>query len=94
MYVSHLQVVGDSRVIIEWVKRKSNLQVLSLGWWQKRVRKLQEVFVDLHFQHIFREYNTLENKFSKDDFPLDERRLFFEEFKDSSLVSRGFLVVF
>ena len=55
--ISHLQVVGDSKVVIEWDQRKNNLQVLFIEWWQASIKDIQESFQVLLFPHAFREFN-------------------------------------
>ena len=48
---------GDSKVIIDWVIDHSNLQVLHLEQWARRVDVLKEWFIFLSFAHIYRDFN-------------------------------------
>jgi ribonuclease HI len=52
-----LQMLGDSRIIIEWLNNKGKLQAISLLAWKDRIRLLQHHFKKLNFTHIYREYN-------------------------------------
>ena len=43
-HIASVQVVGDSKAIIEWISGKASLSMLNLGVWQRRVRLLHEGF--------------------------------------------------
>jgi ribonuclease HI len=63
--IYHLQVLGDSKVIIEWLSKKGNLQVINLEGWKVRIRELMAVFQGINFQHIYRESNEEADNLSK-----------------------------
>jgi ribonuclease HI len=60
-----LQILGDSRIIIEWLNNKGKLQAISLMAWKDRIRLLQSTFRKLSFNHIYREYNKEADHLSK-----------------------------
>jgi hypothetical protein len=66
--IHHFQMVGDFKVVIEWMQRKDNLLATKIEDWKCRVRNLEENFQDVFFQHIYRESNEeadiLSKKFS------------------------------
>jgi ribonuclease HI len=54
--ISKLQVLGDSKVIINWLNNKGNLCVSPLEGWKQRISLMKEKFIATNFYHIFREY--------------------------------------
>jgi hypothetical protein len=42
-----IQVIGDSKIIIEWLKDRGKLQIMSLMGWMERIKKLKISFRDL-----------------------------------------------
>jgi ribonuclease HI len=52
-----LQILGDSRIIIEWLNNKGKLQAISLLAWKDIIRLLQHNFRKLNFNHIYCEHN-------------------------------------
>jgi ribonuclease HI len=75
--VSCLQLVGDSKVIVDWFSFKHNLQVITLQPWLTRIRQLSENFQNLKIQHIYREYNREANQLSKQALHLEEGFLYY-----------------
>jgi ribonuclease HI len=63
--IQQLQVLGDSRVIIDWLRKVGKLQAINIEGWKIRVRELQFAFLNLSFHHIFRESNEEADKLSK-----------------------------
>jgi ribonuclease HI len=55
--IEHLQLIGDSRVIIDWLNHKGKLQTITLLVWKDRIKLLQRHFKKLIFTHTSREYN-------------------------------------
>jgi ribonuclease HI len=56
--IRHLHMVGDSKVVIEWMQRKGNLLATRIEGWKRRVRILEKNFQEVLFQHIYRESNV------------------------------------
>jgi hypothetical protein len=65
LHIDTLQVLGDSRIIIEWLSSRGELQVVSLLAWKDRIRQLQSTFNKLSYTHIHREYNNSVDQLSK-----------------------------
>jgi ribonuclease HI len=63
--LSKLQILGDSKVIIDWIKFKGELRVSSLEGWKQSFRLLSRRFKDLQFFHIYRELNKEADRQSK-----------------------------
>jgi ribonuclease HI len=43
--INRIQLVGDSKIIIDWFTNDNNLQVISLQPWMSRIRALSGRFV-------------------------------------------------
>jgi ribonuclease HI len=65
LHIDTLQVLGDSRIVIEWLSSRGELQVVSLLAWKDRIRQLQSTFKKLNYTHIHREYNNSADQLSK-----------------------------
>jgi ribonuclease HI len=75
--ISCLQLVGDSKVIVDWFSFKNNLQVINLQPWMSKIRQMSEKFQNLKVQHIYREYNKEVDQLSKQALQLEEGVLFY-----------------
>jgi hypothetical protein len=53
----HLQVFGDSKIVIESLNCRGNLHVTSLVGWKDMILEITKSFSTLKFAHIFREQN-------------------------------------
>jgi hypothetical protein len=51
--IDTLQVFGDSKIVIDWLNFRGNLQVISLVGWKDRIRELTNTFSTIRFSHIF-----------------------------------------
>ena len=74
-YPTALEVVGDSKFIIEWVAGKANIQVSILEHRLRRICQLP----NLPFLHVYIVFNQDSNSFSKRIISLEEGFLFYEE---------------
>jgi ribonuclease HI len=63
--ITNLQVLGDSKVIIEWINLKGNLHSANLECWKQKTKDLAKTFNDIRFQHIYREHNKEADSLSK-----------------------------
>lgn len=63
--INHLLVLGDSRVIIDWINLKSKLQSVHLAGWLDKTRDLSSIFSDIKFLHISRTHNREADALSK-----------------------------
>jgi hypothetical protein len=60
-----MQLMGDSKVVIDWMQRKGNLLATKIEGWKRRVRTLEKNFQNLILQHIYREANVEADSLSK-----------------------------
>jgi len=63
--IHHIRILGDSKVVVDWLKQKGNLQDINIEGWKHKIRDLAASFQGISFQHIFRESNEEEHKLSK-----------------------------
>ena len=61
----YIQVLGDSKVVIQWLKQKGVLQTNNIEVWKSRIKELIPTFKGIHFQHIYREVNGEVDQLSK-----------------------------
>jgi hypothetical protein len=54
LFLSNIQILNDSKVIVEWMNERSELCVSSLEGWKKRIRTLKKNFESIQFFHIYR----------------------------------------
>ena len=74
--VYSLQLVGDSKVIVDWFSYKNKLQVISLQPWMTRICQMSGRFQNIKIQHIYREFNREANQLSKHTLLMEEGILF------------------
>jgi hypothetical protein len=60
--------MGDSKIVIEWLKKKGDLRVASLEAWKERIVDLCTHFRSITFEHIYREKNQEADYLSKQAF--------------------------
>lgn len=63
--VKHLIVLGDSRVVIDWINCKSNLRSVHIECWKQKTLVLSKLFEDVKFQHVQRSHNGEADALSK-----------------------------
>jgi hypothetical protein len=63
--IHKLQILRDSKVIIDWLNNKSDLRVSSIEGWKQRIKMLRRKFLATNFFHIYREFNKEADEQSK-----------------------------
>jgi ribonuclease HI len=77
--IHELQVLGDSKVVIEWMNEKGRIQA-SANTFNKSVlheKELIKHFQEISFAHIFREFNNEADFLSKQAIQEPEGRITF-----------------
>ena len=89
------QVLGNSKVIVEWVNQKHHHHIysLNLSHWLRRFRSIIGYFLGTAFHHIYREFNTKVDSLSKKAIDDKIACLFFEELLDGIVIDSGVLKV-
>jgi ribonuclease HI len=63
--LNHLLVLGDSRIIIDWINHNCKLHSVHIEGWKQKTMELFNIFTDINFHHIPRSHNTEVNALSK-----------------------------
>jgi ribonuclease HI len=63
--INLLHVLGDSRIIIDWISKKSDLQIVHNDSWKVKVKELSKTFTDVNYLHIPRSLNAEADALSK-----------------------------
>ena len=58
-HIEYLMVVGDSRVFIDWLDGKSQLEVLNLRLWKVNIHELKLQFRWPKGLHVHRQFNLM-----------------------------------
>jgi ribonuclease HI len=77
--INKMMVVGDSKVAIDWINDKSNLNLLYLDTWKGKIKRLKDSFEVIKFMHVHRKYNSEADFLSKKSLDCPTGWLFFEE---------------
>lgn len=73
--IRHLQVLGDSQVVINWISGEASVSSLELHHWFFNTRRLMNDFTFLSFNHIFRKLNIEADALSKREIGAMDSRL-------------------
>lgn len=63
--ISLLDIYGDSKIVIDWLARRSSITALNLVHWCARIRKLLLFTPLVNFAHTYREFNMEADCLSK-----------------------------
>jgi ribonuclease HI len=63
--INHFQVLGDLRVIIDWITQKCKLHSVHIECWKLKTLELSKHFTDINFHHISRSHNREADTLSK-----------------------------
>ena len=63
--IDKLNIYGDSKTVIEWAQGRNNITAPHLQNLLRAIRSLQPSFETIHFNHIYREFNTGADTLSK-----------------------------
>jgi ribonuclease HI len=72
-----IHILGDSKIIIEWLRGKGRLQVISLDCWKDKIMALISSFQKISFDHVYREENQVADCLSKQALTIDPGKLTF-----------------
>jgi len=78
--VRKLQVMGDSKLVIEWAKHKANVHDVRLNPLLRDIKLSYQSFECLYFNHILLELNGKANDLSKEALQLPARAFGYYEF--------------
>ena len=78
-HIEDLSILGDSKVIIDWARKKHFLQVNKIFGWSSRTEELISSFQHIQFQHIYRAHNVTADRLSKRGLRVAEGHIYLEE---------------
>ena len=82
-------VLGDSKVIVDWVNEVHSIQSVDLHHWLGHVKQLIGFFNNLSFHHIYREFNKMADGLSKRAIGLVGGVIDWEELFEGSVIDSG-----
>jgi ribonuclease HI len=65
LHLTELQIIGDSKIIIDWCNGRGRLQILALDGWKEKIRELSTHFGVITFIHAYKEFNMEADDLSK-----------------------------
>jgi ribonuclease HI len=89
-----LQVLGDSKVVIEWLTNRGRLQASAIEGWKLRTKELLKNFQEISFQHIFREFNKEADHLSKQAIHEPEGRITYFKWENGTEGPKRHLILF
>jgi hypothetical protein len=87
--IPKLQVLGDSKLLIDWANGKNMIINLVLSLVMSRVVEIKRRFEAISSLHIYWEFNIKANQLSKEALYLQEGIITIQEFRDGALVSES-----
>jgi ribonuclease HI len=63
--LDNIHIFGDSKVIIEWLNGRGNLNAYALLGWMNMIKALNKLFKNINFDHIYKEQNMIADALSK-----------------------------
>lgn len=64
-HIDHLHIHGDSKIVVDWLANRGNLQVISLEYWKSKIKNLLSSFSQVQICHVKRDDNLEANTLSK-----------------------------
>jgi ribonuclease HI len=68
LVIYDIHIMGDSKIVIDWLNKIGDLRVASLEAWKERIVDLCSHFRSISFEHIYRERNQEADNLSKQAF--------------------------
>jgi ribonuclease HI len=85
--INKMMVAGDSKVAIDWINDKENLNLIYLNAWKDKIRRLKDSFDGIKYMHVHRKFNSEADSLSKKALDCSIGWIFFEEYIEGSVVS-------
>jgi ribonuclease HI len=65
LHIDELLLLGDSKIIIDWLSGRADFHVAALESWKERTQEATHLIRKLSFSHIYREENSEADTLSK-----------------------------
>jgi hypothetical protein len=76
----------DSKVTIDWISDKANLDLIYLSHWKDKISSLKKGFETLNFMHIHGQFNKITDSLSKKALKDKPGWLYFEENVNGTII--------
>jgi ribonuclease HI len=83
-YTKDMILLGDSKLIIDWLNGLADFQVAVLESWKERTKEAALLYKNLAFKHIFREENSEADTLSKNSLLLPSGHISFVVWEDGN----------
>jgi len=94
LFVFDLFVLGDSKIIIDWLNGKGSITVANLYSWNERIYEIIPLFRTLSFAHIYREENKVADILSKNALFICQGRISYNLLEDGQEGLTHFLTLY
>jgi ribonuclease HI len=94
LHITDLQVIRDSKIIIDWCNGKGRLQVITLDCWKYKIRELTTHFRSINFAHTFQEYNKEADRLSKKALKEQVGKIYYTQWEEGNEGPTLFLNIF
>jgi len=92
--LNNMMVVGDSKVMIDWINEEANMNILHLGPRKEKIWRLKDNFKRLKFMHVHRIYNIVLDQLSKKALNCSSRWIYFEKLLQRTVIHADRLPLF
>jgi ribonuclease HI len=92
--ITDIHVIGDSKIIIDWLNNIGSLQVITIECWKDRVRDLIKHFSVITFAHVYREENQEADTLSKKSLSERPGAIAYNQWNDGQEGPRIFIKMF
>lgn len=70
--IAKLRVFGDSKLMVDWANNQGRIDNLMLEPIMNQFLEVKGKFEEIFFSHVYREFNTIADKLSKEALILQE----------------------
>jgi ribonuclease HI len=84
LHIDELLLLGDSKIIVDWLKGQADFKVAALESWKERTKETSHCFRKLSVTHIFREENSEADTLSKKALYLSPGHFCFTKWEDGN----------
>jgi ribonuclease HI len=92
--IHHIQILGDSKVVITWLQQKCKLHATNIEGWKHSIRELTSSLQGTIYHHILRDSNAEAGKLSKRALLAPKGRLIYFNWDGEVESSPQFLNIF
>jgi len=92
--ITDFHVIGDSKIVIDWLNDKGSLQEISIDCWKDGIKELFKFFSSITFAHAYKEENLEANILSKKALTAHPRAIAYNKWVDGHEGPRHFLMLY